>query len=234
MDQKEDQLRTELAELDKKLQDPSVFSDPSYPKLAKRKSQLDDILALFEERTRLQKNMTEARQMITEYQGTPEFIDMAEGEISFVQPQLEKIEAALVKALTPQDPNNDHDVIIEIRAAAGGDESALFAGELYRMYIRWAENHNYKTELINESPSEAGVSKKFPLWYVVTKHTKISNSKLAYIVYSAYQPPRARVVSTPLRLPLRFCQKPKKRTLRLTRMTCVSMCTAVAATVVKA
>jgi peptide chain release factor 1 len=65
-------------------------------------------------------------------------------------------EERLIEALTPKDPNDDRDVIMEIRAAAGGDESSLFAGELYRMYARWAENHNYKIELISESPNEVG------------------------------------------------------------------------------
>ncbi|HVI60795.1 MAG TPA: peptide chain release factor 1, partial [Candidatus Saccharimonadales bacterium] len=69
---------------------------------------------------------------------------------------LQAAEGKLAEALTPTDPNNGRDVIIEIRAAAGGDESSLFAGELYRMYARWAENHNYKVELISESPNEVG------------------------------------------------------------------------------
>ncbi len=65
-------------------------------------------------------------------------------------------DSKLAAALTPQDPNDERDVIIEVRAAAGGDESSLFAGELYRMYSRWSEKHDYKLELISESPSEAG------------------------------------------------------------------------------
>ena len=66
------------------------------------------------------------------------------------------IEARIAEELVPQDPNNDRDVIIEIRAAAGGDEASLFAAELYRMYNRWAENHGYKIEHINDSPNEVG------------------------------------------------------------------------------
>ena len=62
----------------------------------------------------------------------------------------------LTDLVSPKDPNNERNVIIEIRAAAGGDESSLFAGELFRMYTRWAENHDYKYELINESPNEVG------------------------------------------------------------------------------
>jgi peptide chain release factor 1 len=82
--------------------------------------------------------------------------ELAKTELAEIEPLIEQAQTKLVEALTPQDPNNDRDVIIEIRAAAGGDESALFAGELYRMYIRWCETHSYKTELMNESPSEAG------------------------------------------------------------------------------
>ncbi len=81
---------------------------------------------------------------------------MAHLELGELQAKIAKTEDQLIEILTPQDPNNDRDVIIEIRAAAGGDESSLFAGELYRMYARWAENHSYKTELISESPNEVG------------------------------------------------------------------------------
>jgi peptide chain release factor 1 len=74
--------------------------------------------------------------------------EMAEHEIADLEAKLSANEEALIEALTPQDPNNERDVIIEIRAAAGGDESSIFAGELYRMYAKWAEDHSYKLELI--------------------------------------------------------------------------------------
>lgn len=154
MNQKEQQLRTELAELDKKLQDPAIFSDKNYPKLAKRKSQLDELITLFDTIAQLQKNKAEAEALLAS--SDEEMKELARYEISLTEKGLHSNEEKLREALTPQDPNNDRDVIIEIRAAAGGDESALFAGELYRMYIRWCETHGYKTELISESPSEAG------------------------------------------------------------------------------
>jgi len=65
-------------------------------------------------------------------------------------------EQALQLALVPKDPNDERNCVVEIRAAAGGDEASLFAGELYRMYVRWCEKHDYKTRIINQSPSEAG------------------------------------------------------------------------------
>ncbi|HVX24675.1 MAG TPA: peptide chain release factor 1 [Candidatus Saccharimonadales bacterium] len=153
MNNKEQSLRDELAELDGKLADPAIYSDSSYPRLAKRKSQLDEIIALFDEKARLQSANDQASELATE---EGELAELAEIERVETAEKLKEVHAKLVDALTPQDPNNDRDVIMEIRAAAGGDESSLFAGELYRMYARWAEAHGFKIELLNESPSEAG------------------------------------------------------------------------------
>lgn len=154
MDQKEANYRQELQELEDRLADPSIFSDAAYPKLAKRRSDVADIVALFDERARLAKAREDAD--VLRVGGDAELADMAAIELEELGPKITANEAALIAALTPQDPNNDRDVIIEIRAAAGGDESALFAGELYRMYARWAENHGFKLELLSESASEAG------------------------------------------------------------------------------
>lgn len=154
MDQKEQAYRSELTELEAKLADPSIFSDAAYPKLAKRRSDVADIVALFDERAKL----ATAKQSAQELLGSSDadMQQMASAELEELEPEIAATEQRLITALTPQDPNNDRDVIMEIRAAAGGDESALFAGELYRMYARWAENHHYKLELMSESPSEAG------------------------------------------------------------------------------
>src|SRR5205085_3844713 len=85
-----------------------------------------------------------------------ELAELARAELEDITEQVTANEVALAEALTPKDPNDERDVIMEIRAAAGGDESSLFAAELYRMYSRWAENHNYKIELISEAPNEVG------------------------------------------------------------------------------
>ena len=81
---------------------------------------------------------------------------MASEEVSSLETKIHKNEEELKNLLIPQDPNNEKNVIIEIRAAAGGDEASLFAAELYRMYSRWAEINNYKYELISENPNEVG------------------------------------------------------------------------------
>ena len=154
MDQKEQQLRDELAGLEVKLQDPAIYNDKNYPKLAKRQSQLQELISLFNRKVTVTDKLKQAAEL--EKTSTGEMKEMAVGEVEMLGMELDTIKEKLAQALTPQDPNNDRDVIIEIRAAAGGDESSLFAGELYRMYSRWAENHNYKTELISESPNEVG------------------------------------------------------------------------------
>jgi peptide chain release factor 1 len=85
-----------------------------------------------------------------------ELAELAKSELEQLEQKITENEQALTDALIPKDPNDEKNAIIEIRAAAGGDEASLFAGELYRMYIRWCEKNNYKTELINENASEAG------------------------------------------------------------------------------
>lgn len=154
MEQKEQVLRAELSKLQAKLQDPAIYSDKNYPKLARRQDKLQKLVALFDEKAAL----ATARSQTEALQNSPEaeMREMAQIELAELDEKITTNEQRLVEALTPQDPNNDRDVIIEIRAAAGGDESSLFGGELYRMYARWAETHGYKLELISESPSEAG------------------------------------------------------------------------------
>jgi peptide chain release factor 1 len=85
---------------------------------------------------------------------------MAQSELDDLEGKIALNQDQLVVALTPQDPNNERNVIIEIRAAAGGDESSLFAAELYRMYARWAEVHHYKIEVLSETPNEVGGMKE--------------------------------------------------------------------------
>jgi peptide chain release factor 1 len=154
MDQKEQNLRSELNEISEKLEDPNIFSDKSYPKLAKRKSQLDDLIRLFDDKVKFNQQRSEAKELVNS--SDPELQELANVELVSIEESIKANMDKLLELLTPQDPNNDRDVIIEIRAAAGGDESSLFAAELYRMYARWAETHSYKIELINESPNEIG------------------------------------------------------------------------------
>ncbi len=153
MKEKEKALRQEYEELQKKLQDPSVFSDPKYPKLAKRSKELEDIIALFDQFRQIESDSKGASELAS---GSDELAELAKIELEELQNKKKVVQESLDEALTPKDPNDDKDVIVEIRAAAGGDESSLFAAELYRMYVRWAENHGFKAEHIDDSPNDVG------------------------------------------------------------------------------
>ena len=153
MEHKETALREELVSLQAKLQDPSIYSDPSYPKLAKRQAFLEDVVKLFNEQKTIADQIDQAKAVASE---GGELGELAEAELEELATQQLANQQALELALTPKDLNDEKDVIVAIRAGAGGDESSLFAAELYRMYARWAEAQNFKTELVSESPSEVG------------------------------------------------------------------------------
>lgn len=153
MEEKERQLRQEFADLQARLQDPSIYSDPSYPKLAKRQSQLETLIRLFDVKKQLESERVQAAQLAA---GSDELAELAQLELAELEARIAENTDALAEALTPKDPNDEKDAIVEIRAAAGGDEASLFAADLYRMYSRWVEAHGYKLELISESPSEVG------------------------------------------------------------------------------
>lgn len=153
MDKKEHELRQEYKDLESKLQDPSIFSSKEYPKLAKRQRELQEIIELFDSKSNLSNHLVEAKTLAKD---NDDMAELAKSEIDEISQKLLDIAKQLSALLTPKDPNDERDAIIEIRAAAGGDEASLFAGDLFRMYSRWAERKGFKTELMSESPSEAG------------------------------------------------------------------------------
>lgn len=153
MDKKEQELRQELKDLEKKLEDPSIFSSPEYPKVAKRQSELEEIIGLYNEKHAKEKEEQEYKKTI---KTKPTLAPLATDLLKINVSERVKVEAKIDLHLNPKNSNDDKDAIVEIRAAAGGDEASLFAGELFRMYSRWAERKGFKTELISESPSEAG------------------------------------------------------------------------------
>ncbi|HSW80979.1 MAG TPA: peptide chain release factor 1 [Candidatus Saccharimonas sp.] len=148
-----EQLNAEQAELSDFLARPDAFSDKNYAKKTKRLSELANIIALGERQAAITKQIAEAQELAD---GDDELAALAKEEIPELEAEYNKIDDNLFRLLAPKDPNDEKDVIIEIRAGAGGDEASLFAAELYRMYIRYAETHSFKTELISESPSEVG------------------------------------------------------------------------------
>ena len=153
MEQKIHTLRAELAELKGRLNDTAIFSSPEYPKLAKRQNYLESTIALYDDYIAAQEQLTEAKELLS---SGGDLAELAEIEVTELTTKLATLSEALDAALTPKDPNDERDCIIEIRAGAGGDESSLFSADLYRMYVRYGELHSFKIELISESPSESG------------------------------------------------------------------------------
>jgi peptide chain release factor 1 len=153
MNNKLEQFAEELKVLETRFSDSSIFSSPEYPKLAKRKNYLENTIKLSENLKTLREQLIGA-QLLAD--GDDELAELAQIEISELQERINQTAQNLDEALTPKDPNDDKDAIVEIRAGAGGDESSLFSGEIFRMYSRYAELHNFKIEIINETPSEVG------------------------------------------------------------------------------
>lgn len=146
-------LLAEKTELTDFLARPDAFSDTAFATKNRRLLELDELIALAERRTELEKQIGEAKELAS---GGDELADLAKEELPQLETELGELNEKLFVMLTPKDPNDEKNVIVEIRAGAGGDEASLFAAELYRMYLRWCEAHGYKTELISESPNESG------------------------------------------------------------------------------
>ena len=146
-------LQNEKSELTDILSRPDAYSDPAFGSKNRRLSELDELITAAARRDTLEAQIAEAKELSG---GGDELADLAKEELPELEAELEALEEKLFVMLTPKDPNDEKNVIMEIRAGAGGDEAGLFAAELYRMYLRWCEAHGYKTEQMSESPNDAG------------------------------------------------------------------------------
>jgi peptide chain release factor 1 len=148
-----DELKAEKNNLEQFLASPSAYSDPDFSKKNKRFAELETLISKVQQRDKFEIELEEAKLLS---QGSDELAELASLEVSDLESKLEFAENELFTMLAPKDPNDEKDVIVEIRAGAGGDEASLFASELYRMYLRYCENHDMKTELISESMNDTG------------------------------------------------------------------------------
>jgi len=146
-------LTTERQELADFLARPDAYSDPDFSKKNKRLSEIDGLIEKVALRHSLEQQIEEAKQLIS---GGDELAELAKLEIAENEEHLVKLDEELFAMLSPKDPNDEKNIIMEIRAGAGGDEASLFAAELYRMYLRFSEAHGFKTELISESGNDSG------------------------------------------------------------------------------
>ena len=142
-----------LTELDKLLSDQHVTTDLyNYRKLTKEHAEISPVVALFQDFRATEADIAAAQEMASD----PEMRDYAEAEIKAGKEKLIGFEKELQTLLLPKDPNDDRNIFIEVRAGTGGDESALFAGDLFRMYARYAERNRWQVEIISESQGEVG------------------------------------------------------------------------------
>lgn len=148
-----DLLASRLIEIDALLAEPEIASNmDSYRKLTRERSELEPVVTVFNAYTAVEDDVVAAQEMLSD----PEMRSMAEEEIALGKTSLEQLEADLQLLLLPRDPDDKRSVFLEIRAGTGGDESALFAGDLLRMYTRYAENKGWRVELMSESGSDVG------------------------------------------------------------------------------
>ena len=154
--EKLDQLDARYQEMTHELSTPEVVSDSSrFQKLAKQHAELEEIVAKHREYKQIEKDLAGARQMILESDDA-EMRHMAQEEEKQLAARKETVEHELKLLLLPKDPNDEKNIILEIRAGTGGDEAGIFAGDLFRMYSRYAETQGWKVEVMESSPASMG------------------------------------------------------------------------------
>ena len=147
------QLAIRLEELNALLGEQDVTRDlDRYRALTREHAEITPVVALYRDWERSERDLTAAEEMLAD----PETRSFADDESKAAKSRMQDLEARLQQALLPRDPNDDRNVFLEIRAGTGGDESALFAGELFRMYSRFAERNKWQVELISESAGDMG------------------------------------------------------------------------------
>ena len=148
-------LEDKYKELSEKVADPEIISDqPTWQKLMKENSELEPIVMKYREYRKVNETIAESKQILEE-ESDEDLRELAKMELSEAESQIAEIEDELKLLLVPKDPNDEKNVIVEIRGGAGVDEAALFAGDLFRMYSRYAERKGWKTSLM--SSNETGV-----------------------------------------------------------------------------
>jgi peptide chain release factor 1 len=148
-----EELERRYQELEALLSDPDIISNqPEFRKLSQEHNDLSPLVGVYRQHRKIIEEMEGNRELLTD----PDMKEMAEEELKSLEEQREQLEADIRILLLPKDPNDSKNVILEIRAGTGGDESALFSGDLFRMYSRFAEKNRWKVEMLSCSESERG------------------------------------------------------------------------------
>jgi peptide chain release factor 1 len=155
-------------EIEHKLGDPDLANRPDeFRRLSKEHASLQEVVAEYRHHRKTKSEIQSNKELLIE--GDPEFSAMAKEELKALEPELEASAKRLQVLLLPQDPNDLKNVILEVRAGAGGEEAALFAGELYRLYQRYSERQGWRTEVMSVSQAEKGGLKEIILMIEGTK-----------------------------------------------------------------
>ena len=149
-------LSAEAEAIEAFLAQPDAYAQPDFAARSKRLAEVKELLDAVQALQKSQHNLAEAESLISD----PDLGEMARADAEALRTQIAQQQAQLEELLIPRDPNDDKPVIMEIRAGAGGDEASLFAGELCRMYLRYAEKNNLKAELLSKNENEAGGMKE--------------------------------------------------------------------------
>lgn len=148
-----EELERRYQELEALLSDPAVISNqPEFRKFSREHSDLSALVAAYRRYRKVLAEIADNRELLSD----PDMKEMAEEELKSLEAEKDQLDADIQLLLLPKDPNDDKSVILEIRAGTGGDESALFAGDLFRMYSRYADTNRWKVEIISASESERG------------------------------------------------------------------------------
>ncbi len=146
-------LSVRLEELNQLLSSEKITADlDNYRKLTRERAEIVPVVELYQAHQQTELDIQTAREMGTD----PQMRDFADAEMVAGKEKLQKIETELLKQLLPKDPSDERNIFLEIRAGTGGDESALFAGNLFRMYTRFAERQRWQVEIISQNPSDVG------------------------------------------------------------------------------
>ena len=149
-----DQLEARYEDLGHQMSDPTLVQDQKkFQTVAKTHRDLEPTVEKFREYRQIKEGIADARAMLAETD--PDIRAMAQEELLTLEPRLAEVEEELKILLLPKDPNDDKNIIIELRAGTGGDEAAIFVSEMFRMYLRFAEQHKWKVEVL--STSETGI-----------------------------------------------------------------------------
>ncbi|MFL6216952.1 MAG: peptide chain release factor 1 [Blastocatellia bacterium] len=151
-----DAIEEKYEELTRQLSDPETLADQSkYTRIAKQHRDLEEVVAKYREFKALERGISETREML-DLEDDAEMLALARAELAELEARYEKVEAELKVLLVPTDPNDEKNVILEIRAGTGGDEATLFAAEIMRMYTRYAERQGWRVQVLDVSESGIG------------------------------------------------------------------------------